>query len=310
LTDVFPAAVRGLTWNISKAPEFSTIVQRGTSAAETRILQWQNPVWHWELIYNYVYDDPANIAVGLSFTDLKTLLGFLMKMQGQFSDFLYSDPSDNTVAPADQQMQLVSDSSNPIASADVGSSGGTGFTVGDQLGVTGGGGSGGVLQVATVSGGVILTFTILNAGTGYTTTTDASLIVLTGSGTGAPTANITAGTVFYTPIQRQMGGQFYEDITDLDGPLQLYANGTATSDYTLVGPGLAIDGNAYAGLVAKWNNQPDTPITGAFSFFFRVRFEMDQATFEEFMNQLWTLGGSQSSKSDVIKLVTARVPMV
>jgi hypothetical protein len=89
--------------------------------------------------------------------------------------------------------------SAPISAAVVGASAGSGFHVGDQLSVTGGGGSGAVLQVVTLSGSAIATFTILNPGTRYVTTTGAALTVITGSGTGSPTANITtAGTTDFT----------------------------------------------------------------------------------------------------------------
>jgi len=70
---------------------------------------------------------------------------------------------------------------------------GSGFNVGDLLAVTGGGGSGAILQVATVSSGAIATFNVLSGGSGYTTTTGATLSELTGSGSGAPTANVTVG---------------------------------------------------------------------------------------------------------------------
>jgi hypothetical protein len=162
----------------------------------------------------------------LSKTDLRTLLGFYLARNGQFDSFLYSDPTDNTVAPEDQTLPIV-----------------------------------------------------------------------------------TSGGISYTPIQRQMG-EFYEDITDLDGTLTLYDNGTLTTDYTLIGPGVALDGYAFMGLVAQWGSPPTGPITAAFSFFFRVRFETDQTAFEQFMNSLWTLGGTQSSKSDTLKFMSARVPLV
>lgn len=85
-----------------------------------------------------------------------------------------------------------------VTAAVIGASTGSGFNVGDLLAVTGGGGSGCILEVATESGGAISTFTILDAGTGYATTTGATLSVLTGAGTGAPTANITAAAATAT----------------------------------------------------------------------------------------------------------------
>lgn len=71
-------------------------------------------------------------------------------------------------------------------------SAGTGFSVGDKLAVTGGGGTGGILTVATVSTGAIATFTVTAPGVGYATTSATALTVLTGGGGGSPTSDITA----------------------------------------------------------------------------------------------------------------------
>jgi len=49
----------------------------------------------------------GNIAVGLTYTDLRTLMGFYMARQGMFDSFLYPDPNDNTVAPADQTLVVI-----------------------------------------------------------------------------------------------------------------------------------------------------------------------------------------------------------
>lgn len=63
---------------------------------------------------------------------------------------------------------------------------------------------------------------------------------------------------FYSPIQRTLDGVTYEDITDLNGSIAVYVNGTlATSgtgagQYTLLGPGLALPGQSYMGMYLKW----------------------------------------------------------
>jgi hypothetical protein len=73
---------------------------------------------------------------------------------------------------------------------------GTGFAIGDLVNVTGGGGSGSILQVASVgAGGTITSFNILSGGSGYATGTGIALSVLTGAGIGAPTADITVGGI-------------------------------------------------------------------------------------------------------------------
>jgi hypothetical protein len=61
--------------------------------------------------------------------------------------------------------------------------GGTGYVVGDILGVVQGGASGGTVRVTTVSGGVITGLALVTPGTGYAI--GASLVTSGGSGTGA-----------------------------------------------------------------------------------------------------------------------------
>jgi Putative phage tail protein len=112
---------------------------------------------------------------------------------------------------------LVSGGSSVIA-ASPGSSAGTGFTVGDTLSV--GGGTGAVLTVASVAAGVITGLSVTSEGTGYQTTIGAALTVLTGSGSGSPTANITVagtaygGTVAYVSTD---GGNSYNVLGVIQG---------------------------------------------------------------------------------------------
>ena len=238
--EIYPASpipIRGLTWTVLKQSEDSTIVQRGPNAVELRIAQWQNPIWHWSLIYDYLKDNPNDLNIGNSYTDYRLLQAFWLARQGQFDDFLFDDPSDDFVGPA----LLPSMAPNPQA------------------------------QLQTVNDG--------------------------------------AGT-YYSPIQRNFGGQFYEDITDLNGSIVVYDNGTlktSGTDYTIVGPGLAIPGYSFMGLVIQWAAPPTTPVTAEFYFHFRVRFESDTADFEQFMQQLWTIGGSSGQNgAGTLKLVSSR----
>src|SRR5579872_5217467 len=67
---------------------------------EARIQNSINPIWKWEFMYEYLYDNfasPNNTSSPE--TDLRTLMGFYMARGGQFDDFLYDDPSDNWVGP-------------------------------------------------------------------------------------------------------------------------------------------------------------------------------------------------------------------
>jgi hypothetical protein len=119
---------------------------------------------------------------------------------------------------------------------------------------------------------------------------------------------------FFSPIQRNIGGQFYEDVTDLGpGGIAVWANGLAmhqpdhdAGDYTVQGPGLAIPGYSFAGLYLQWNVDPAPPVTAQFDYYFRVRFEKDTAEFEQFLRGLWTYGGTESIKGSTLLIMTER----
>lgn len=118
---------------------------------------------------------------------------------------------------------------------------------------------------------------------------------------------VTDGTIFYSPLQRNMGGQFLEDVTDLVADtLTVYADGVEMEegvDYTVHGPGLAVPGAAFAGLYLTWAAQPDAPVTAEFEFYFRVTFATDEQEFEKFLQDLWTIGGHGGTQ---LELRTAR----
>jgi hypothetical protein len=116
--------------------------------------------------------------------------------------------------------------------------------------------------------------------------------------------------VYYSPIQRNMGGLFWEDVTDLNGSLTLYANGVhQTSGFTILGPGLAIPGYSWRGLVIQWASQPTGPITATFKFYFRVRLKSDATDFEQWAQELWTIGGENARNgTGSLKLVSSRPP--
>lgn len=114
---------------------------------------------------------------------------------------------------------------------------------------------------------------------------------------------------WYSPIQINRAGQFYEDVTDLGvSGITVYANGALqTGNYTVEGPGLAISGASYAGLYLAWTGGPAAPITAQFNYYFRVRLEMDDQDFEQFMQMLWTIGGPDANQGNgYVKLVSAR----
>jgi hypothetical protein len=100
--DLYPNTIRGLRWTLVRTPEFSTIVQTSPSFHETTIIQATNPRWHWELKYNYLKDNVADLVAGLSYTDFATLRAFFLKHYGQGDNFLFNDlvTPDYSVGPA------------------------------------------------------------------------------------------------------------------------------------------------------------------------------------------------------------------
>lgn len=292
----------GLAFPVDKAPSFANLTQSAPNGLDVVVQQTRNPVWKWTLIYEFLRDDPTVAAELIGgYTEYQVMQGFLLALAASAGMFLFRDRKDNTVGPG-----VISGSPNLQA------------------------------QLQLVTDGV--------------------------------------GN-WYSPIQRNMGGQFYEDITDLNGAISVYANGTLkalTTDYTIVGPGLAIPGNSFMGLVVKWNlpsgvgvwqashayalnaeildpaghiqkvttagtsgtpgapawndsgsttpdgtgslvwtdqgynPAPATPITAAFQFYFRARFEGDSLDFSQWDAFRWTIGGTDAGQSEYVILKSAR----
>lgn len=221
--DLYPNTVRGLTWTMVRTPEFNTIVQTAPSFHETTIVQAVNPRWHWELKYDFLKDNAADLVSGLSYTDFETMRAFFLSHYGQGINFLFNDTKtpDYAVGPA-----LIGASPN------------------------------------------------LNAQLQVVYNTDDSK--------------------YYAPLQIKRGGVYYEDVDYLNGSIAVYGNGTVISgtNYTTGGPGLAIPGYSFAGMYLKFNSAytPSAPVTAAFAYYWRVRFESDRQEFEKFMHMLWTAG--------------------
>lgn len=298
---IYPV-IRGLDVTILKEAEFNTIVQTAPSAVTLRIAQQQNPIWHWSLIYNYLKNSATDIQPGFIYPDLQQLMGFDLARQGMFDDFLYDDTDDDSV------VGLLTNTWQPNKVLPIGASVLDSSNRWQQV------------TTAGTTGTSIPTFT-------GTTTTD-NTVTWTNRGTysasGYPNPNavlqvVTDGTFFYSPVQRIMGGQFAEDVTDLNTTtvaLQVWANGVLKTgggtDYTLLGPGLAIPGASYQGLYLKWvGGSPAQPVTATFKFYFRVRFEMDKQDFEKFLAFIWTIGGPGGKHgSGLIKLISSRAALV
>ncbi len=87
---VYPT-VRGLTFQGKRTPEFQSLVQQGSSGREVRLAYYTDPLWHWELNYNYLKDNPNDLISGYTDTDLVTLQGFFLQAQGRLQPFLFDD---------------------------------------------------------------------------------------------------------------------------------------------------------------------------------------------------------------------------
>jgi len=86
---LFPK-IRGLAWNITKVPTFSTEVQESLAGREVRIQNFQNPIWEFTLADEYLLNDPKFRDENEQ-TPLEALVGFFLARGGQFDDFLLNE---------------------------------------------------------------------------------------------------------------------------------------------------------------------------------------------------------------------------
>lgn len=87
--EIFPTFA-GITFDTVAAPTFSTKVHRSASGYEVRAAYMLNPLWKFSFKFDLIRDNVAN-------NELKTLLGFFNARLGQYDNFLYSCPGDNSV---------------------------------------------------------------------------------------------------------------------------------------------------------------------------------------------------------------------
>lgn len=293
---IFPSTVRGLGFSVLRAPEDAVIVQASPAFPTTRVVQSQNPIWHWNLLYDFLIDNPLKPTGKQTYTDLQTLLGFITARRNSYDEFLFLDPDDNFVGPG-----VITQGWLPNFP----------FAFGAIIVV-----AGNAWQVSIAPQGA--RSSLSQPAFSSSPQTDGGLTwVLLGTAPVAGWPNpqaqlqlVTDGTNFYSPLQLLRGGQFYEDITDLSGGLTVYANGVATTGYTLTPGPLSFSGFSSAGLYLNWGTvSPTAPITATFNYLYRVRFEDSSQDFEKWANQWWTVGGENGTKGKgEIKLITARLP--
>jgi hypothetical protein len=267
---VYPT-IKGLKIDVLKTPTFNTIIQTGANEYETRIRQTVNPIYKWTLIYEWLYDQfPSanNTQPFAPYTDYQTFLGFFLARAGQYDSFLFPDPTD-------------------------------------------------------LNGGLVCYFgpaiTVLAATTPPTLPNSPAAASGTPNTAGTQTyrpaqlqlLNDGAGN-YYSPLQLNWGGLFQDDITDVVSTPIVYANGTKMAtpyNYTLAGPGLALPGASFMGKYIAWTNvaTPTAPITAQFQYYYRVRFATDDQDFEQFLSQMWTIGGQEAKNGKgTLELRSAR----
>lgn len=303
---IYPTQIHGLSPQVVKTAEFSNINQKSPNGFSLRMPQYSNPIWHFHLEYNYIYDQqnsPQNTRLYNPYSDIQYFIGFFTAMRGGFDDFLFMDESDYSAAGIQGGVWQAGRQFNQ------------GSVIIDQFGhaqlVTTGGTTGAYGYGAppfSQSGGSITDGSVVWQDQGYFPE-------------GWPNAQVTLPIVsdadgnWFSPIQRSVAGLYMEDVTDLvPGTLSIYSNGILKSgitDYTLSGPGLALPGHSYAGMYVAWPSEPTAPITANFQFYFRMKFEEDTQDFEKWAKELWTIGGSKAKNgSGYVKLETSRVAVI
>lgn len=97
----FPATLPGLGWSVTRKPTFKTLTQQAVGGQEARLSLWKNPLWEFELTFDYLKDvSVLNNAP----TPLAVLMGFYLQAQGAGQDFLLrladltQNPSDGAIA--------------------------------------------------------------------------------------------------------------------------------------------------------------------------------------------------------------------
>jgi uncharacterized protein (TIGR02217 family) len=93
---VFPT-LAGLTWDITRSPQFSTLVQRSVSGRELRAGQFIYPLTTFTLAYDLLRDTPNVTTPSSPQDELKKLIGFFESVNGSLTAFAFDDPADDSV---------------------------------------------------------------------------------------------------------------------------------------------------------------------------------------------------------------------
>lgn len=80
----------GFRYPVKRRPLWSGKVQTALSGKETRLSYWSFPRYRYTIGYEVLRSDSSN-------AELAALIGFYNARQGQFDDWLFNDPDDNSV---------------------------------------------------------------------------------------------------------------------------------------------------------------------------------------------------------------------
>lgn len=80
----------GLTWNVVRKPQWSTVTKTSVSGREFRAAQYSYPIWRYKLTYEVLRSTSA-------LPEMQQLAAFFNARGGSADTWLYSDPDDNAV---------------------------------------------------------------------------------------------------------------------------------------------------------------------------------------------------------------------
>lgn len=90
---VFPSLI-GLDWGVTKTPTMKTRTNEAASGVEYRAQQWSYPRYQFSLPFQLLRQGTVDNS---TYDDWQTLVGFILEQAGMFNNFLYSDPTANSV---------------------------------------------------------------------------------------------------------------------------------------------------------------------------------------------------------------------
>jgi hypothetical protein len=285
--------LRGLTWNVKRAPLYNNIVHESSNGHRISVAQYTNPLWQWEWMWGYLKNNPFDIQSATSpYTDLKVLEAFYQYTLGQSGEFLYA-PSDS-VFGGSAAVTSVAIASN-VATLLVNNSYQPGMWA-SFTGLTGGSFLNGksAQLLATTPTSISFAFTHANYGPAADSGTAiaGSLLLHPDAGNNTELTHMLGGI----PAAYAPGGialLVSESVQELNGAFPvIYVNGTAKfrgTDYNFSGPSTVAP---YDGCVITWTGyavQPTDVIVAAYTYFYHCVFAEDSLDFENFLYNLWQL---------------------